>query len=541
MLIRGLLARGSTFGNFGKTANKVERFSRTSHNYVLPTDVSTSLSGRMSHRIDIELTSQNGDQWTWRAAGARLPKGIVTTEQLYEGAKVGDVVRADAERELDGVRLVSITAPRSAKVGPELLEIIARPQASGVQVIYAEKSSRGREGRGPGGPRGDRDTRPPRGPRPERADRPERGPRPDRPERGPRPDRPEGGSRPDRPAREVRAREDRAARPSASRGGDKRLNPGRAHRDALLLSLPPEQQAVAEQLFRAGIPAVRQAIIDQNAQRKVAGEAEVPAAPLLALADDLLPRVRQADWLDRASAALDVAGSITLRDLRAVVTQADQSARDDESRAMAAKLREALAARIDGERDAWVRDMESAINEGKTVRAVRLSAKLPDPGAKLNPEITARLVEATNKALAPDTRPDVWAALIEAAAEAPFRRSIEPVGLPTTPGESLLATAAQSSNRIPSLLKLLGLTMPPPPRSKALPPKPPMPAKAPVPPKAPTAPRADTVAVAPASPEIAVEAEAVSDVSDVSTAPVESTEESAVAASVVSDSNDVTA
>ena len=54
----------------------------------------------MSHRIDIELTSANDGVWTWRAAGARQPKGTLDPGTLYEGARVGDVVRAEAEREL---------------------------------------------------------------------------------------------------------------------------------------------------------------------------------------------------------------------------------------------------------------------------------------------------------------------------------------------------------------------------------------------------------------------------------------------------------
>jgi hypothetical protein len=447
----------------------------------------------MSHRIDIELTSHNDSVWTWRAAGARLPKGTLENSLVYAGANVGDVVRAEAERELDGVTIVSITPPKSAKVGPEVLEIIARPQASGVQVIYAEKSGRGgrdsrdgRDGRDRGPRDGARDGRPPRGPRPDGAggpggpggDRPPRGgPRADRPDRGPRADRPDRTERADRPVRDFVGRNERPGRPAPAR--EKRLNPGRVHRDALLAALAPEQQPIAEQLFRGGIPAVRQAIIDQNAQLKAAGGQEVQAAPLLALAEDLLPRVRQADWLDRASAALDVADSISLRDLRAVVTQADQAARDDESRETAVKLREALSRRVEGERETWAKDISASIADGKVVRAVRLSTKLPDPGAKLSAEVTAELVAATNAALSADARPDVWASLVEAAADAPFRRSIEPAGLPAKPGEALLATAAQASNRIPSLLKLLGLTMPPPPRAKALPPRPPVTTTAP--------------------------------------------------------------
>jgi hypothetical protein len=202
------------------------------------------------------------------------------------------------------------------------------------------------------------------------------------------------------------------------------------------------------------------------------------------MADELLPRVRTADWLDRAAAALTMADDLTIRDLRAVVTQADQGARDDASREMGQKLREELTRRIESERTTWASDIGSAIDDGKLVRGLRLAGRVPDPAAKLDPEVTARLVAATNEALSPQTRPDVWAAMIEAAADAPFRRDIVPAGLPENPGEALLTTAANASNRIPALLKLLGLTMPPPPRAKGavLPPKrPPAPPTRPVP------------------------------------------------------------
>jgi hypothetical protein len=159
------------------------------------------------------------------------------------------------------------------------------------------------------------------------------------------------------------------------------------------------------------------------------------------------------------------------------VTQADGIAKDEAAREMVAKLREALQARVESERASWAKDIEASLADDKLVRAVRLSGRIPDPGAKLAPEITAKLVAATNAALSADNSNDRWAALIEAAAEAPFRRDVVPVSLPAAPTESLLATAAQASNRIPALLKLLGLTIPPPPKAKAgarpLPPPPP--------------------------------------------------------------------
>ena len=52
----------------------------------------------MSRRIDIELTSKSSDEsWTWRAAGAKQPKGVLDGSLVPEGSAVGAVFRADVE------------------------------------------------------------------------------------------------------------------------------------------------------------------------------------------------------------------------------------------------------------------------------------------------------------------------------------------------------------------------------------------------------------------------------------------------------------
>jgi len=45
----------------------------------------------MSRRLDIELTSTREDgTWTWRAAGAKVPKGVVVSSLLPNASKVGE-------------------------------------------------------------------------------------------------------------------------------------------------------------------------------------------------------------------------------------------------------------------------------------------------------------------------------------------------------------------------------------------------------------------------------------------------------------------
>src|ERR1700680_4245383 len=69
----------------------------------------------MTRRIDIELTSSRDDgTWTWRAPGARQPRGSLEASLLPEGVKVGDILRAEAEFAIDGIVVTSVQAPKDA-------------------------------------------------------------------------------------------------------------------------------------------------------------------------------------------------------------------------------------------------------------------------------------------------------------------------------------------------------------------------------------------------------------------------------------------
>src|SRR5436305_14112119 len=73
----------------------------------------------MSRRIDIELTSVREDgTWTWRAAGAKQPRGVVDSSLLYEGARAGDVVRAEADFEIEGITIISVVPPKEKRLSP---------------------------------------------------------------------------------------------------------------------------------------------------------------------------------------------------------------------------------------------------------------------------------------------------------------------------------------------------------------------------------------------------------------------------------------
>lgn len=487
----------------------------------------------MSRRIDIELTSNREDgTWTWRAAGAKQPKGVLPGSLLTAEAAVGDVLRAEVETTLDGTEVLGVTPPKAKHRPVEGLIELATKELKDDQLVtttLAPKRGGGSRDRGDRGDRGDR----PRGPRREgdRGPRREGGPRGDRPggdrSGGPRSDRPGGdgpggqrGPRPDRPHRE------RPAPPAKPKA--KRLRPGRTHRKAALDLLAPEEQVIAEQVLRGGVPAVRQAVDKMNEEARAAGRPEVKPDALLAVAERLLPALRTAEWRDRAEAAVADLDELDLRDLRSVVVAADTGAKDDETRALAAQIREGLARRVDQEQAAWLAEIAETLGDGRVVRALRLSSRPPKAGAPLPAELAAKLSTAAGAALTADTIVDRWATVLDALSFSPVRLTVTPASRPETPSPELVAAVTRVAARIPKVAEAFGIEAPADaPRRRGGRPGAPGGRKggpgggAPRPPKPPKPPVADGAAPSPAEaapatpPADAVETAEVVDTADV--------------------------
>lgn len=432
----------------------------------------------MSRRIDVELTSDRGDgSWTWRAAGAREPRGVVDAALVPGGTKVGDVLRADADFDLDGVSIVSL-APIQAKRRNEAerIEVLGRPGRDDDLVtsslVRRERGERGRRDRGPRD-RGDRPDRGERGERPDRRGRGDREPR--REGTGERGERRPHGERAERgPRRPPRPRVEEPQKPKP-----KRLRAGRAHRAAVLEELPPEHRPIAEQVLAGDIPAVRQAIDKENAARKERNEPAINGEELLALAEKLRPRLRTAEWRDRAEAALADVDELDLRDLRSVVVAADTAARDDDTRALAAQLRDALARRVDRAHEEWMAELTEALDSGRSVRALRLSSRPPKAGTILDPALVERLTDAANTSMTALTAPDRWGVVLEAIAFSPVRLTATPQSTPEQPSEALLTTVRKYAGRVPQVAAAFGVEAVSEPRKraprKAVPPPPPPP------------------------------------------------------------------
>jgi hypothetical protein len=457
-------------------------------------------------RIDIELTSSQPDgTWTWRAAGARQPKGVLDGALLDPGARTGDVLRAECEVDLDGTRVTSVVPSRTKRADPERLTLLG----SGREAPLVTQDGGAPDMRERPGRDGRRDGRPERRPGRDGGDRQGAGGRPGargpggRPaaerarsggDRPPRPGSEGSRQRPptDRPARKGPERERGAVRtegrrprpesPAAARPRPKRLQPGRMHRDAVLATLAPEERPVAEQVLRGGIPSVRQAVEEQNAKARSTGVPEVKADALVTLAESLLPRLRAAEWRDRAEAAVAGAADVSLRDLRAVVAGSDAAGRDDESRALVTSLKEALEGRSAQEREAWVHEIRGSLGDGRVVRALRVSGRPPEPGVPFPPDLAAELGAAAGAAMTADTAADRWGAVLDAVVASPVRRTVQPQGIPADRGEDLERALRLAAPRVPALAAMLGGVRPPAPRPpRPAPPGPPAQAGSPTP------------------------------------------------------------
>lgn len=456
----------------------------------------------MSRRIEVELTSSRDDgSWTWRAAGAKQPKGVLDGSLLPAGSRVGDEFRADVETGLDGIEVVAVMAPKGARPEPERLEILG----TGTEQPLVTTTLAGRRG-GDRGERRDRGDRPNKGPRREGGR--DRESRPGGPRAGATRTR-DGGGRVarERPSEGDGSRQDKSNAAAGGHGRErvrrprppvdtrpkpKRLRAKSANRKEALDSLPAEQQPLAEQVLKGGIPAVRQAVAKQNEQARAEGRPEVKAEPLVVLAEGLLPKLRAAEWRDRAEAAIADIDELDLRDLRSVVVAADGAARDDESRAMATELREGLTRRVEREQANWLTELAATLSDGRVIRALRLSSRPPKAGSPLPPDLAQRLTESASAALTADAGTDRWTAMLDALQFAPVHQKVEPVSYPEKPSDELLAAVRKATSRLPQIAAKFGIeTTGPaarPPRGRKTKPTNKSSANAPVPPPPPAPP-----------------------------------------------------
>jgi hypothetical protein len=395
----------------------------------------------MSRRLEVELTSTREDgTWTWRAAGAKVPKGIVESSLLPKESKVGDILKIEADFDIDGITVLSVVPQRDKSQKATFLQLIDDKPFAGVTERLAKKS---------------------------KSDRPQRD------KRGPRTDRPSRTDNSERKPRESTSRE-RTPRPSADRSATpqvqipvrpvaKRLKPTRKHRSVVLQSLPAEQRGVAERALAGGIRAVREAIKTQNAQLKAEGKPEIKADGLIAMAQDILPKLRVAEWLDKAEAAKNEIALLDLRDLRAVVVGADDPmvVRDESTRELAAELKIALKQRQENEMTQWLDDIKTALAAARVLRAIKLSGEPPKAGVPFPVDLGQQLTKAAGESLSNEASADRWIAILEALAFSPIRTSVKPLGAPQATTDALRQTVKRLAPLVPQIAALFAIEVKP--------------------------------------------------------------------------------
>ena len=466
----------------------------------------------VSRRLEIELTSRSGDgTWTWRAAGARQPRGVVQGDLLPDTAAVGSVLKAEAEGGLDGLEITAVFAPRVRSDPDDRLELIGGGSSPLVTTTLVSKSRRhdhddrrspdGARPRG-GDRRGRRDDDRRSGRKRSRRDDADRAgqERQDRRSRGrdgAKKDAPTGGGardsgtrtdgrtpRSDRRGRrsgdkrgprgsqsEDRPRSERPARPRSAG-----IKAKRVHRQAVLEALPENQQPLAREVLRAGVPGVRKTIERMNAKAAAANLPQINSEPILALAEQLAPVLKAAEWHDRADAALAGIAKIDLRDIRSVIAAADRGARTEETRALAESLRAGLAQRLEVDQRQWLDELARTIGEGRTIRALRLSSRPPKAGTPLPPDMAERLAGLAAADLNPNTNQQRWSTVVDSVALSPVRTHVIPSGAPDKPSDDLLTTIRRLADRVPQIAALFGVEPQTPSRRIRRPPPPPAPA-----------------------------------------------------------------
>lgn len=422
----------------------------------------------MSRRLEVELTSRRDDgSWTWRAAGAKQPKGVLDGDLLPADAGEGDVLRVDADFEVDGIFVTQVLPPkaRSGKPPAERIELIGPPDrgAGTTTTRVGGRGGRKRDGEG-GRPKrrsGERRDRGERGRRRERdSERPAASERDgDKRRRGRDRDR---GQRRDgdakrRPPKDASDKSKTETPERPTRPKARKLRPGRKHRDALIAALPAEQQVVAEQVARGGLAAVRAEIETQNRKATEEGTPEVPAEGVLALAESLVGPLQIAEWRDRADAALAGIDRADLRDLRSVLVAAEDYARDPEARELAEQIRAGLNERVERSQREWHDELRTTLADGRVVRALRLSSRPPKAGAPLPPEIAQELTSQANAALGAGASQHRIAVVLEAVAFSPVRPYVVLPAIPAEPTPELLEIARKVATRLPEVATALGI------------------------------------------------------------------------------------
>ena len=254
-------------------------------------------------------------------------------------------------------------------------------------------------------------------------------------------------------------------------------------------------------MLKGGVPGVRRSIDRMNAKAAQEKLPQIKSEPVLALAEQLAPVMKAAEWHDRADAALAGIAKVDLRDIRSVIAAADRAARDDETRALAESLRAGLTQRLEVDHRKWLDELAGTIGEGRTVRALRISSRPVKPGSPLPPDMAERLANMAAADLNPTANQQRWATVVDSVAVSPVRTQVVPEGIPERPSDDLVATIRRLADRVPQIAALFGIETKPAGQPRRPPPPPPRSATPAGTPETPEASATPDAAEAPVTPE----------------------------------------
>jgi len=362
----------------------------------------------MSSRIEIEITSEIDDQqYTWRALGAREPKGTIKKSLLPAKIKIGDEFRVEADFLIDGIEILRVLPKRDERKGQETIEILgSRNENYGVTTQLVKKKRNKKNSRS----------------------------------------RKNQKQNTQKTSKDQRPKRDAAKKPRQSRSPQrgKRLKAKRSHRNSVIDNLPDLHKPLAREVLSRGIPNLRKTL--NNMELPQGFDVEI-----LQYAEKINKQLKTAEWRDRADAVLKSAKDIDLRDFRSVVAAGGQWANSDELSSIQSQLETSLRERIDFEHQQWLSEIKKAIEDGKSVRALNLSSHPPKPGTPLPENLMGPLVDLANNSLDSDTASHRWSVVVQAVAFSPVRLKVVPKGIPERISDELIDTIKKLSDRIPNI------------------------------------------------------------------------------------------
>ncbi len=365
---------------------------------------------KRTKKIQVELTSQQGDTWTWRKVGAKQPRGEIAAELLPAGAALGDVLDIEAAFDIDGIVVESAQqVSEKEEKGNEFKTLELLNSRKFEEVILKPGKARKKSGKK------------------HRAKSKFHTSEPDIKEKKENWKK----SLPKMPDSKVQTK------------ARKKLSPKHAHREKWLASLTEEQKPVAEKLIEGGMPAVRSSIEKEEEIKTGQG--------LIALAEELLPGARLAEWQDRADAALEGIDEVRLADLRTVLAAAEGLGKKSEVREKVLQLREQLGERVKADHAKWLEDINTLLDEGRILRALTMSSSPPKAGLPLPEDLAGRLIHQAGNSLTPQTSVKRWIHFLDAVHRSPVARRVELSCVPAAVSSELQEAAKRFQKYVPQI------------------------------------------------------------------------------------------